>query len=109
MKNKLKFFQYFNLEALIWICGLIILFFLHVDGLPHFTICPFKSLGIDFCPGCGLGRSIHYFLHFEFQKSLQMHPLGIVAFFILLNRIIFLLKDNFSKLKINNLKGAHYE
>jgi hypothetical protein len=93
-----------NIEALIWILGLIYLYFVNSDS--HYSFCLFKNLGIDFCPGCGLGRSIHYLMHFEFMKSINTHPLGIFAFVMLLNRIITLLipslKD--TKLKIALIK-----
>ena len=78
-----------NIEALIWILGLIYLYFVNTDS--HYSFCIFKNLGIDFCPGCGLGRSIHYIMHFQIMKSLDTHPLGLFALIILLNRIFTLL------------------
>lgn len=109
MKTLSEYRSLFNIEAFIWIAGLIFLYFINVDNLSHFTFCPFKNLGIDFCPGCGLGKSIHYFLHLNFMKSLQTHPIGIPAFFILLNRIVFLFKESFLEKKYNKLKGAYHE
>ena len=93
MKNLFeRFFKIYNPEALIWISGLIILAFIKADSSPHFTICPFKNLGIDFCPGCGLGKSIHYLLNLKIQESLNTHPLGILAFAVLVRRIYDLVK-----------------
>ena len=93
-----------NIEALIWILALIYLFFVNTES--HYSFCLFKNLGIDFCPGCGLGRSIHYLMHFELMKSINTHPLGIFAFVILLHRIITLLIPSFqnTKLKVALIK-----
>ncbi len=88
-----------NIEALIWILGLIYLFFVNTDS--HYSFCLFKYLGIDFCPGCGLGRSIHYLMHFEILKSIHTHPLGIFAFIILLHRIFILLIPGLKNTKVN--------
>jgi hypothetical protein len=49
-------------------------------------------MGFKYCPGCGLGHSISYFLHGEVTRSLQTHPLGIIATVILVSRIFSLLK-----------------
>jgi Protein of unknown function (DUF2752) len=100
-----------NLEAFIWIAGLAILYFVHIGENNHFTICPLKNLGFDFCPGCGLGTSIHYLLHFDFVQSFHAHPLGIFAFIVLVHRILVLLhipvlfQNKLSLLNKYNLKG----
>jgi len=100
MKNYFtKFFKFVHPEAFIWITGLIILACINTDGSAHFTVCPFNNLGIEFCPGCGLGRSVHYFLHIQIEQSLHTHPLGIFAFAVLVRRIIDLLKDSLTNQK----------
>ncbi len=100
MKNYLiRIFSIINPEALIWISGILVLAFLNVDGSSHFSVCPFKNIGIDFCPGCGLGKSIHYLLSFEIEKSLNAHPLGLFAFAVLIRRIYVLLKFTLSNSK----------
>jgi hypothetical protein len=81
------------LEGYIWIAALIFLAFVNADST-HLTLCPFHNLGIDFCPGCGLGRSIHYLLHFEFVKSFHTHPLGGFALIVILHRIFTLIKNS---------------
>ena len=78
-------------EALCWITGLLVLAILDTNS--HFTVCPFKNAGWDFCPGCGLGRSISLFFRGDVSASFEMHPLGIFAVFILSFRIINLLKQ----------------
>lgn len=80
------------IEAVIWAVGLLFLAFYHPVSGNHFTLCPFSLIGLNFCPGCGLGRSISHLFHGEFLKSLKMHPLGIFAVIILSYRIIQLLK-----------------
>lgn len=95
MKNLITgFFNLLNPEALIWVSGLIALAFINAGGSSHFTICPLKNIGIDFCPGCGLGKSIHYLLHLEIEQSLTAHPLGIFAFAVLVRRIYELMKQS---------------
>jgi len=86
-----------NLEALLWLSGLIYLYNInpYTDG--HLTFCGFRLIGIDNCPGCGLGRSISLFFHGDIQGSFDMHPLGIVALILIATRIISLLIKNFIK------------
>jgi hypothetical protein len=77
----------FPLEAVIWCGALVCLAFYNPSEGSHVTLCPFYHLGFDFCPGCGLGRSIAYFFHGEILKSFLAHPLGIFASIILSFRI----------------------
>ena len=85
-----------SVEALIWMAALIFLALTAPVETAHFTICPFSAMGIDFCPGCWLGRSVSYVLHGEFTNSLNVHPLGIFALIVLFTRIISLIKMNWS-------------
>lgn len=84
-----------NLEAVIWISGLTYLAFLDPGTDHHITICPIKTLGFSFCPGCGLGESIAHLFKFEFQQSFLSHPFGIAGFLILLYRIIILIRSSY--------------
>lgn len=100
MKNYfIGFFRLIHPEALIWITGLIVLALINVEGSSHFTVCPFNNLGIDFCPGCGIGKSIHYLLNMKIEQSLNAHPLGIFAFAVLSRRIFQLIKESIIKQK----------
>ncbi len=85
-----------GVEALLWIAALIFLALIEPAETTHFTICPFSAIGIDFCPGCGLGRSVSYILHGDFATSLMVHPLGIFTLIILTTRVISLIKINWS-------------
>lgn len=68
-------------EVIIWNGALILLGIMNPTS--NTSLCILKNLGITWCPGCGLGHSIHYALHFEFEKSLHEHILGIPATLIL--------------------------
>jgi|SRR5690554_651590 len=101
MINKVKIVvKNFPLEGYIWISALLLAAIINIES-SHFTICPFYNLGIDYCPGCGLGRSVHYLLNFNFDKSFNAHPLGSAALLILLSRVILLAKNSFQKIKIS--------
>lgn len=85
-------------ELIIWCAALIALAVIEPTHEAHFTICPLANLGFDFCPGCGLGMSISYLLHFDVVQSFHTHPLGIAAFVVLVLRIISIIRLN---IKIN--------
>ena len=74
-------------EAVIWIVALMALAFTNPSD-HHYTLCPFHNLGWEFCPGCGIGRSISYAFHLQFERSFLAHPMGIPAVAILVHRII---------------------
>lgn len=76
--------QHFELIA--WITGLLGLA-LADPSEHHFTLCPLSNLGFEFCPGCGLGRSISYLFRLDVAASWQQHPLGIFAIITLFIRI----------------------
>jgi hypothetical protein len=91
-------------ELLFWIAGLALLALMPTTSTSHFTLCPFKLVGINFCPGCGLGHSISYLFHGDPVASLHAHPLGIFAVAVIGMRIIKLVKYNFLTQQI---KYAH--
>jgi len=84
------------LELLFFSTALLLLYFMDV-AKPHHSFCPLDRIGFDFCPGCGIGRSLHYFMHGDFNKSWQMHPLGFFAFFVIIFRICGLTRKTFIK------------
>lgn len=86
-----------GLEATIWIFGLVYLALINTPQSTHFTICPFANLGIDFCPGCGLGNSISYLFRGELFLSFYSHPLGIIALIIITLRIVSIIKNNWRR------------
>ncbi len=88
-----------NLEAIMWSFALLYLMFINPYELNHFSFCLFNIIGIDFCPGCGIGRSISMIYHGDILGSLKMHPLGIFALGVIFYRIVTLLQKNKLNLK----------
>jgi hypothetical protein len=84
-------------EAAIWTGGFLFLAFINNPVEVHFTLCPVSNLGLEFCPGCGLGNSITYLFRGEIINSFYSHPLGLFAMIVLLTRIIHLIKFNWSR------------
>ncbi|GAB3425482.1 DUF2752 domain-containing protein [Niabella aquatica] len=76
----LRFLRKYS-EVILWNGSLIALGLMNSKSTA--SLCLLKNLGIDWCPGCGLGHAIHYTLHFEFGKSVQEHILGIPATLII--------------------------
>ena len=68
-------------EVILWNGALILLGVMKVDNTA--SLCILKNLGFTWCPGCGLGHAIHYALHFDFERSIQEHILGIPATLII--------------------------
>jgi hypothetical protein len=99
-KIKLLFYKIkssIGFEAGVWIAGLFFLAFINNPADVHFTVCPLANLGLEICPGCGLGNSISYLLQGGIISSFNSHPLGLIALIVLLTRIIQLLKFNRSR------------
>jgi hypothetical protein len=99
-KISLKYFAIWlwqRKEAVIWISALI---FLAVANPAdhHYTLCPLDNLGIAYCPGCGLGRSIGYFFRLDIESSFLAHPLGIPAVFLLVYRSVKIMIQSSFKL-----------
>lgn len=95
--------KYFELAC--WIIALAALGLMHPGDQYHFSLCIFKMVGIDFCPGCGLGHSISYLLRGNLQASFSCHPLGIFAVAIIIYRIYKLLQHHFTSKKRNTYYG----
>lgn len=95
LSSKIIFnFRMLGLEGLVWVSALIYFAFFVNPGKIHFTICPLANIGIDICPGCGLGNSISYIFRGEILNSISAHPLGLVAILIISYRIITLTQKN---------------
>jgi hypothetical protein len=91
-RNTVSFLKQ-NLEALIWVAVILYFFVSPVHTDSHFTICPLSLAGFEYCPGCGLGRSMILLLHGHILESLRMHPLSIFALAILTARIIIVFRN----------------
>ncbi len=107
MKKLFNKLQRPETEAVLWIIGLVYLLFINPYETQHFSFCAFKLVGIDHCPGCGLGRSISFIYHGDILNSFRTHPLGLFALFIIGYRIIsLLLKSQYIKSLIGGLKNG---
>ena len=100
--KKIFVFLWMNLEMFFWLAALVALFFMEPVG-EHFSFCPLKNAGFEYCPGCGMGHSIHFALHLDFIKSIVQHPLGIFGLAVIIFRIIELFRLNFK----NNYYEQH--
>ena len=90
--NKLKrTFLVIGIEPIAWILAFLWLGLSDPQVTLHYTCCPFATLGLPFCPGCGLGRSISFALHGEFYQSIKCHILGIPAIVMLSFRTVSLI------------------
>jgi hypothetical protein len=107
MKPGFPFLKYIDREAFIWFAGLLFLAIAPITQ-SHFTVCPLKLLGFEYCPGCGLGLSIHYLFTFAFKESFKVHPLGLLALIIIIHRICSLQFNRLLPLiKKHNLGEVH--
>ena len=86
-----------GLETAIWISAVFYLALINSPESTHFTICPLKNLGFEFCPGCGLGNSISFLFRGDFISSFHSHPLGIFALIIIIVRIFSIIKFNWRR------------
>ena len=91
------FLYYLNIELIVWIAALLYLGIGNFEQGSQFSFCPLHNLGIHFCPGCGIGRSISFLLHGNFLQSIHTHWLGPLAFVIICMRLIQLIRFTFFK------------
>lgn len=81
-----------NLEMLFWLAALVLLA-CNNNHTHHFTLCPLANLGFEnWCPGCGLGRSISHLLHGEFAESFKAHWFGLPALLLIFHRMYTIIK-----------------
>jgi hypothetical protein len=82
----MKHLKSFPLEFVFWILALVLL----ANADPHahhFTICPLANMGLTWCPGCGLGRSISSLFNGDISASLAHHWFGLPALLLIAYRI----------------------
>lgn len=109
-KSFLKIFNIIKiipLEAYMWMAALIYLFFIDPYQTQHYSLCLFNNLGIEFCPGCGIGRSISMLYRGDLMHSLKMHPLGLFALLMILLRIYKLIKNSLNNQQLT--KGLKWQ
>ncbi|MFA3782193.1 DUF2752 domain-containing protein [Melioribacteraceae bacterium 4301-Me] len=101
MKKTVYILKAIEWEAVLWLVGLIYLLLINPYQEQHFTLCPFRNIGITFCPGCGLGKAISFFYHGDVINSIRTHPFGIIAFFLISFRVIKLIFRTKNNLQLN--------
>jgi len=74
-----------------WCLALMALWWMDPHG-NHFSLCPLHHLGMEWCPGCGLGRSMSLLMKGEIAASWNRHPLGGFALAVILHRIFEIIK-----------------
>ena len=82
-----------GLEPFVWIGALVYFALIDPSASTSLSICPLHNLGFQYCPGCGLGRSISFLLHGDILSSIQTHLLGIPAALVLGGRTISILAN----------------
>lgn len=95
--------KHIPLELYFWITALVLLALANPNE-HHFSLCPLANLGIEWCPGCGLGRSITAIFHGELKQSLSFHWFGIPALLLIVYRMITLFsltKNNIRRFNLN--------
>lgn len=96
--NTLRYLKLFNIEALVWLAGLISFAFLNPYNTSNFTLfLPDLLFGIK-SPGYNLGHSIAFLYRGQVIESFNTHPLGIFVFLFLIYRIVYLIRNNYKKL-----------
>lgn len=82
-----------HLEALIWVGAIVALAL--TSPVDHcYSLCLFHHLGLDWCPGCGLGHAISWLFRGDVSASFHAHPLGIPAVLIIGFRVYRIIRNN---------------
>ncbi|MBU0558924.1 MAG: DUF2752 domain-containing protein [Bacteroidetes bacterium] len=90
-----------DVELAFWVSAFAYLIYIDPFSEGHLTLCGFKLLGFESCPGCGLGKSISFLFHGDFSSSIKSHPLGIFGLVVISYRITKLIYKNY----INPIKS----
>lgn len=93
LKKTIKYLRGLDFEAVFWLSAFTYLSLINPYTPKHLDMCLFSIVGIDNCPGCGLGKSISMVFHGDFVGSFNAHPLGIPAIVLILKRIYKLIKN----------------
>lgn len=81
-----------HFEWIAFLSGLIIMGTMN-PNVTGTSFCLFELVGIEFCPGEGLGHSIAWFFRGEFTKAFNANLFGPVTVLILISRIILIWKE----------------
>jgi hypothetical protein len=81
-----------HIEWVVFLCGLVLMGTMDptVQGT---SFCFFEFIGIEFCPGEGLGHSIAWLFRGEFNNAIEANLLGPIAVIVLSLRILQIWKE----------------
>lgn len=96
-----KYYFFLHFEWMVLLSGLLFVVFLDPFS-QSISFCPIDRLGFDFCPGCGLGKSVALAARGHLSASLQSHPMGLIAVFIIITRIGSIFHRNYKLVKEQN-------
>ncbi|WP_256002704.1 DUF2752 domain-containing protein [Pedobacter deserti] len=103
----MKWFSQMPLELTFWVMAIVLLAtaepVTHHDA-NHLTLCPVALLGLDWCPGCGIGRGITQVLHGNITESWNHHKLAIPALLVIACRVVDL--SGFRRNHLNIISGG---
>jgi len=91
MKGLSKRMNQWPLELIFWIGSMAAILTINPE-VEAISICPLHQMGLDWCPGCGLGRAMNLLASGEFQASWSLHPAASLAYGAIFHRIWVLLK-----------------
>jgi hypothetical protein len=104
LQTKIKRCFFLHFEWVVFSLGLILM--ATMDPLnTGFSFCLFDMIGVTFCPGEGLGKSIAWLFRGDFSASYQAHPAGSITVIILTLRIFHLIKIRFNKPNMETTHG----
>lgn len=95
----LRFLRRVPLEAVVWAGALAALAWTDPAGEGLLNLCGFRLLGLpqllglEGCPGCGLGHAVAYLLDGQLMPALRTHPLAPFALAMLVGRIAVLVRE----------------
>jgi hypothetical protein len=92
MKELRHRLQTIPVELITWVACILAILTINPSS-DSFSLCPLDNLGLTWCPGCGLGRSMNLLARGEFKASWEMHPLASLAYAVIFHRIWVLIKQ----------------
>ena len=96
-----KYYFFFHFEWIALLSGLTFVALLDPFSQSA-SICMINRLGFDFCPGCGLGKSVAFAVRGNVSASIQSNPLGFLAILIIITRIGSIFRRNYNLNKEKN-------
>lgn len=95
-----------HLEWIVFSAGLILLGMMSPENT-GISFCFFELIGIDFCPGEGLGHSIAYTFRGDLNSALEAHIAGPATIFILTSRILYVWHNIYNQSKLTTKEEQH--